>query len=200
MEGALRLMHPFMPFITEEVWQALPHGGETLMHAPWPEVDAALSFPQEERDFSVIVEAIRAIRARRAEMNVPPSKKARLQIETQAVAVFAQGVPFIERLCSASEVEIGNAFDTQGAVQVLTSDARILIPLAELIDPEKERERLTKEKAAVLKDIEVLEKKLGSPAFVEKAKPEVVAAQREKLASAQQLLAKIEEGLAAVGV
>ncbi|MCL2856996.1 MAG: valine--tRNA ligase [Oscillospiraceae bacterium] len=196
MEGALRLMHPFMPFITEEVWQALPHTGETLMRAPWPVHDQALSFPQEEREFSMIVAAIGAIRARRAEMNVPPSKKARLQIETQQAAVFAQGVPFIERLGSASEIEIGNAFPTQGAVQVLTSDARILIPLAELIDPEKERARLTKEKAAAQKDIEALEKKLGSPGFVEKAKPEVVAAQREKLESVKQLLGKIEESLA----
>jgi len=196
MEGALRLLHPFMPFITEEVWQALPHTGKTLMRAPWPVYDQALSFPQEEREFSMVVAAIGAIRARRAEMNVPPSKKARLQIETQAVAVFAQGVPFIERLAHASEIEIGNAFHTQGAVQVLTSDARILIPLSELVDPEKERARLTKEKAAALKDIEALEKKLGSPGFVEKAKPEVVQAQREKLENVRQLLGKIEEGLA----
>ena len=196
MDGALRLLHPFMPFITEEVWQALPHKGESIMQAPWPQYRQQLDFPQEARQFGMVVEVIRAIRARRAEMNVPPSKKARVQIETGHPAIFAQGAPFIERLAHASEVEIGNAFSSEGAVQIITGSARVLMPLAQLIDPEQERGRLQKEKAAVEKDITALEKKLGSPGFVEKAKPEVVAQQREKLARAQELLRKIEEGLA----
>ena len=195
LEGSLRLLHPFMPFITEEVWQALPHEGETLMTAPWPVYDETLAFPAQEREFAMIVEAIRAIRARRAEMNVPPSKKARVQIETEHSAVFEQGSPFIQRLAHASEVEIGAAFPAEGAVQVVTDAARILIPLAELIDPEKEKARLQKEAAGAAKDIDALERKLGNAGFVEKAKPEGVQGERDKLARAKELLRKIEESL-----
>ena len=196
LDGALRLLHPFMPFITEEVWQALPYKGKALITADWPTYKPSLSFPTEQREFSMIVDAIRAIRARRSEMNVPPSKKARVQIETQYASVFAQGAPFIERLAHASEVEIGNAFSPDGAVGVITDAARIFIPLAELIDPEKEKARLLKEKTAVLRDIETLEKKLSNPGFTDNAPAGVVSAERDKLARAGERLSKIEESLA----
>ena len=198
LDGALRLLHPFMPFITEEVWQALPHQGETLMTRPWPEYSDALSFPEQAREFAMIVDAIRAVRARRAEMNVPPSKKARVQIETQFISVFAQGAPFIERLAHASEVEIGNAFSAENAVQVITDAARIFIPLSELIDPEKEKARLDKEKTAALRDIEMLNKKLSNKGFIAGAPEQVVNAERDKLARARERLSKIEESLVAL--
>jgi valyl-tRNA synthetase len=195
LDGALRLLHPFMPFITEEVWQALPFEGETLMLKSWPVYREDLAFAKEEESFSMIVEAIGAIRARRAELNVPPTKKARVQIETAHAAVFAEGATFIGRLASASSVEIGNSFSAEGAVQAVISGARILLPLSELIDAEKERERLTKEKSAILKDISQLKGKLSNESFVTKAPPAVVEGEREKLVKAEALLAKIEESL-----
>ena len=197
LEGALRLLHPFMPFITEEVWQALPVEGDALIAQAWPVYQEALSFPEQEREFTMVVEAIRAIRARRAEMNVPPSKKATVFIETEFASVFAQGAPFIQRLAYAVEVDIGNGFSSEGAVQVITDAARIFMPLSELIDPEKEKVRLQKEQAAAQKDVEVLEKKLGNEGFTKGAPPNVVAGEQEKLARAKERLAKIAESLAA---
>ncbi|MCL2579720.1 MAG: valine--tRNA ligase [Oscillospiraceae bacterium] len=199
LEGALRLMHPFMPFITEEVWQALPTEGGALITRPWPVFEPSLAFVAQEREFTMVVEAIRAIRARRSEMNVPPSKKAHVDIETDHAAIFAQGAPFIQRLAYASGVDIGNGFNVEGAVQVITDAARIFIPLSELIDPEKEKARLEKEKAGAAKDVEALERKLGNQGFIDKAKPEVVAGEREKLAKAKERLTKIEESLKAFG-
>ena len=198
MEGSLRLLHPFMPFITEEVWQALPHRGETLMTQPWPRQTAELNFEQEERAFSMIVEVIGAIRVRRAEMGVPPKKKARVEIQSDFPGIFSQGAQFIERLAGASSVELTTDFDPSGKVQIITSAARVLLPLAELIDPEKERARLDKEKAAALKDIEMFERKLSNPGFTEKARPQIVQAEREKLVRAKALLDKIEQGLASL--
>ena len=196
LDGSLRLLHPFMPFITEEVWQALPYEGETLMIQSWPTPNPALDFVKEERDFNMVVEAIRAIRARRAELGVAPSKKARLNIQTDYASVFAQGAPFLQRLASASHVEIGNSFDPAGSVQVITDAARIFIPMAELLDLDKERARLEKEKAAAQNEIASIEKKLQNQGFVAKAPAAVVEAEREKLRKASERLAKIEESLA----
>ncbi|MGI6404734.1 MAG: valine--tRNA ligase [Oscillospiraceae bacterium] len=196
LDGSLRLLHPFMPFITEEVWQALPHEGETLMIQSWPTSNPALDFAREEREFNMVVEAIRAIRARRAELGVSPSKKARLNIQTDYAAVFAQGAPFLQRLASASHVEIGNSFDPAGSVQVITDAARIFIPMAELLDLDKERARLEKEKTTAQNEIAMIEKKLQNQGFVAKAPAAVVEGEREKLRKASERLAKIEESLA----
>ena len=197
MTGTLKLLHPFMPFITEEIWQALPHDGESIMVAPWPQDDAALDFSADESDFEMIMQVIRAIRARRGEMNVPPSKKTRLLIMTAHKAVFEQGRPFFARLAFASDVELGDSFDADGSVQVVTDAARVFIPMDELVDREKELARLGREKAACEKDIAALSSKLDNPGFVAKAPAQVVDGERAKLAKARERLAKIEESIAA---
>ncbi|MFV0399396.1 MAG: valine--tRNA ligase [Oscillospiraceae bacterium] len=198
LEGTLRLLHPFMPFLTEELWQALPHEGESLMVQSWPVAIESLSFDKEQEDFSIVLDAIRAIRARRSEMNVPPSKKASVYIETDLGGVFAQGVPFIQRLAFADQVEVGTSFQIDGAVQVVTDSARILIPMDQLVDMEKERQRLEKEKADALREIEIFEKKLSNESFVSKAPAAVVEAEREKLAKAKERLGMIGESLASM--
>ncbi len=199
LEGTLRLLHPFMPFITEEIWQALPHEGESIMVAPWPVYREELNFSQEEASFEKVMQAIRAIRARRGEMNVPPSRKARVYIATSEPETFHQGVPFIERLAFASQVEIGEQFSVEGAVQVVTDGARISIPMEELVDLEKERARLQKELSACEKEIASLNGKLANEKFVSKAPANVVEAERQKLQKAQERLGKIQESLSALG-
>ena len=198
MNGILKLLHPFMPFITEEIWQALPHEGESIMVSPWPVFDPALCFETEEKDFTKIMEMIRAIRNCRAQMNVPPKKKARVFIETKFVDVFTQCKMFIERLASASDVEVAESFQVEGAVQVITDAARALIPMDELVDKEKERARLQKEKASCEKDIAMNEQKLQNENFVSKAPEHVVNQIRDKLAKSKERLAKIEESLKAL--
>lgn len=196
MSNTLKLLHPFMPFITEEIWQALPHEGESIMVASWPVYDEALDFADEEREFERIVAAIRAIRNRRAEMNAPPSKKATLHIETAFSDTFRQGTMFFERLASASGVEIAEKIDMPDAVAVITDSARIFIPLSELVDKEKELARLSKEKADCEKEIALFEGKLSNEKFVSKAPEAVVNAEREKLAKVKEKLAKVLESLA----
>ncbi len=201
MGNTLKLLHPFMPFITEEIWQSLPHAGEgpSIMVANWPSFDEALSFPQEEADFQKVMDVIKAVRNRRAEMNVPPAKKAKVCIETAEPEVFRAGAPFLERLASASAVEVGAKFDLPGAVQVVTPAAKALIPMDELIDKEKELARLQKEKEKCLSDIAFVEKKLKNEAFVAKAPAQVVEAERKKIEVSRQHLAKLEESISALG-
>ncbi len=199
MSNTLKLLHPFMPFITEEIWQALPHDGESIMVSKFPAYDERLNFAQDEADFEKIMNAIKAIRNRRGEMNVPPSRKAHVSIATAEQAVFEAGKPFFERLASASHVEIGDSFSMEGAVQVITDAARIFIPMGDLIDYEKELARLNREKAAAEKDIAMLSGKLSNENFVSKAPAAVVEAEREKLAKHRERLAKIEESIAALG-
>ena len=201
MGNTLKLLHPFMPFITEEIWQSLPHEGEgpSIMVAKWPVYDEALSFAREEADFQKVMDIIKAIRFQRAEMNIPPSKKTRVYIETGDVEVFQNGAPYLERLASAQGVEVGEKFDLPGAVQVVTPAAKALIPMEELIDREKELARLGKEKEKCLSDIAFVEKKLQNQAFVAKAPAHVVEAERAKLAESKKHLEKLEESIAALG-
>ena len=196
MEGTLKLLHPFMPFITEEIWQALPHEGESIMVSAWPVYDPSLAFAKEEADFEKVMDAIRAVRNRRAEMNVPPSRKAQLCIATGEPEVFEQGRPFFQRLASASEVTVADSFTMEGAVQVITNAARIFIPMDELVDKEKELARLNKEKEKVEKEISTLSKKLDNPGFVSKAPAAVVEGERAKLQQQKERLARIEESIA----
>lgn len=195
MSNTLKLLHPFMPFITEEIWRALPHEGESVMVSPWPQ--GAGAYPEEEAGFEKIMDVIKAIRNRRGEMNVPPSKKAGVFIATEHEDVFTQGIPFITRLAFASHVEVGAGFAAEGSVQVVTDAARVFIPMAELVDREKELARLAKEKAACEKDIAALTGKLANQGFVAKAPQNVVDAERGKLEKRREHLAKIEESIAA---
>ncbi|MBP1581048.1 MAG: class I tRNA ligase family protein, partial [Oscillospiraceae bacterium] len=195
MDGILKLLHPFMPFITEEIWQAIPHEGESIMVSNWPVYKEELNFSAEEQEFEKVMDAIKAVRARRSEMNVPPSKKATLHIETASEEVFRQGQAFLERLAWADAVDFSKDFDADSCVQVITSSARIFIPLAQLVDHEKEIARLNKEKADCEKDIKFLSGKLNNPGFVAKAPEKVIAVEREKLAKAEERMAKILESL-----
>ena len=195
MTGILRLLHPFMPFVTEEIWQSLPHEGEALMIAAWPQYDASLSFPEEEREMERVMEAIRGIRNRRAEMNVPPSRKAQVYVETAFADAFVQGAPFIQRLASASEVKVGERFDLPGAVSIVTPDATVKIPMAELVDLEAERARLTKEKAAVQKQLDSARARLNNEAFTSKAPANVVQTARDNAARLEEKLRLLDESL-----
>ena len=202
MNQCLKLLHPIMPFITEEIWQAIPNDCESIMVAPWPQYREDLCFQQEEEDFEKVMSAIKAIRNRRAEMNVPPSKKARVFVKTLNTGVFESGAMFIERLASASEVKVSGVAPQQGedfsdAVQVITDSARIFIPLDELVDKEKELARLEKERKTCEKDIAMVEQKLSSQGFIEKAPQNVVEAERAKLEKHKERMEKIVESIAA---
>ena len=199
MDKILKLLHPFMPFITEEIWQTIPHEGESIMISAWPEFDDAFSFSAEETEMERIMTAVRAIRNRRAEMNVPPSKKAKVYIATAHKATFEQGGVFMQKLASASEVEVADAFELEGAVCIVTQDAKIYIPMGELVDFEAEKARLNKELAAVQKDLDFVNGKLSNENFVAKAPANVVAAQREQAAKYAEKIAMLKESIAKLG-
>ena len=198
MTGMLQLLHPFMPFITEEIWQSLPHEGDSIMISKWPEYSKDLEFTAEEAEFERIVKGIRAIRVRRNEMNVPPSRKAKVIIESGYGDTFESCAVFFKRLAYASEVEINVANVDPSAVTIITDDARIYMPLGDLIDFEAERARLNKERDAVLKDIQFVENKLNNPGFVSKAPEKVVAEQRKNLEVYKEKLSMVEERLKAL--
>ena len=194
----LKLLHPFMPFITEEIWQALPHEGEFLMTSEWPVAKAELSFPEEEQAMEVIMDAIRAVRTRRSEMNVPPSKKAHLTVATAETKIFELGVPFLKKMAYGSDVTIVAADQTAnaaGQVTVVTHAAQISMPLAELVDLEKEKARMEKELKKNSTELEKLNAKLGNPGFVNKAPAHVVEAEKERASKLAELVAKLEEQL-----
>ena len=195
MANSLKLLHPFMPYITEELWQAVPHDSEFIMTASWPVVDPALDFAQEEQEFEMVMEVIRGIRNARAEKNIPFSKKAKVYIATAQPEVFAKSTAFLEKLASASEVEVGESFTLENPVQIVTPHATVYLPLGDLVDLDKERARLAKEKEACEKEIEFISKKLSNENFVSKAPAAVVDQQRQKLEAARKKLAGVEESL-----
>lgn len=176
LDKILKLLHPFMPFITEEIWQTIPHDtdGKTVMLEKYPEYDLNLDFPSEAEEMMKVMEAITAIRTQRNEMNVPPSKKAKLFIATAIPETFSNGEQFFKKLASASEVEISDSFDIDGAVTVVTSDAKIYIPMEELVDKEAELKRLNKELKQVEKMLAQDEGKLNNPGFMSKAPEKVI--------------------------
>ena len=176
LDKILKLLHPFMPFITEEIWQTIPHDtdGKTVMLEKYPEYDPSLDFPSEAEEMMKVMETITAIRTQRNEMNVPPSKKAKLFIATAIPETFSNGEQFFKKLASASEVEISDSFDIDGAVTVVTSDAKIYIPMEELVDKEAELKRLNKELKQVEKMLAQDEGKLNNPGFMSKAPEKVI--------------------------
>ena len=195
LDQFLRLLHPFMPFITEEIWQAIPHEGRFLMLADWPKYDETLDFSVEAAHMESVMNAIRSVRNRRAEMNVPPSKKSTLYVVSDKGEIFRQGTGFICRLAYADQIVICDADPAghENMVCVVTNDAKLYIPLEELIDFEKELARIEKEKANCMKQIAMFEGKLSNEAFVSRAPEKVVAEQREKLEKNRALLAQLEE-------
>ncbi|MGN1102802.1 MAG: class I tRNA ligase family protein, partial [Huintestinicola sp.] len=197
MEGMLKLLHPFMPYITEEIWSAVSDSDTPIMLSEFPVFDEKYVYKKEEEDFGKIIDAIKAVRNIRSEMNVVPSVKAQLFIETADKDVFKDGVMFFERLAYASSVEIGDSFDIPDSVTVVTHSARIFIPMSELVDKEKELARLNKEKATVQKDIDFSQGKLGNPGFMAKAPEKQIEAEKAKLAKALEKMEKIEQSIAA---
>ena len=194
----LKLLHPFMPYITEEIFQAIPHEGEALIVAPYPKYDAALSFPEDEAGFELIMDAVKAVRSRRAEMNVPPSKRPTLIITSDRPEVFEAGRTYLSKLAYAGEVEISAEApaDTEGMVSVVTGSAKMFMPMAELVDIEKERARIEKELDKARAQLEAQNKKLANESFVSRAPEAVVNAERERAEKAKALIANLEESLA----
>ena len=196
MQGMLKLLHPFMPYITEEIWQVLTNESSSIMVSSFPVYEEKYSFAKEEEDFSKVIDAIKAVRARRTEMNVPPSVKAKIFIETQYGELFSGCGLFFEKLASASEIEVADKYEIEDAVTAVTDCARLFIPLDQLVDKEKEIARLEKEKAKVQKDIDFLSGKLNNQGFLAKAPEKLIEAEKAKLAKAEEKMAKIEQSMA----
>ncbi|MCM1544620.1 MAG: valine--tRNA ligase [Ruminococcus sp.] len=199
MSETLKLLHPFMPFITEEIWQTLPHEGETIMKSAWPVYSESLVFADDEAKMEIIMEAIRAIRNRRSEMNVPPSRKAHVYIATEKTEIFETATVFMQRLASASDVTVGNSFDIEGSVSIVTADAKIYIPMGDLVDFEAERKRLNKEKETAEKKLAQINGKLSNPGFLSKAPADVVEGQKAEAEKLTEKIKMIEESLASLG-
>ena len=185
----LKLMHPFMPYITEEIWQTMPHEGEALMAADYPIYNEKYAYPQAEAEMHRIMETIRAIRNRRAEMNVPPSRRAKVYVASSFEETFRKGAQFVARLAYASEVEVGEAFSIPGAVTIVTADAKVYIPMDELVEQEAELKRLNKELETAQKQLDQVNAKLNNPGFTGKAPANVVEGARQ---NAQKLEDKIK--------
>ena len=200
LDQTLRLLHPFMPFITEEIWQSLPMRESALIVAKWPEASEKLSFKTEEAHMESVMNAIRAIRNRRAEMNVPPSKKATLYVLTSNPQVFTEGEGFIQRLAYADKVELleKEPENLNGLVTCATADAKLYIPMGQLVDIAKEQERISKELDKARKNLASLEGKLSNESFVSRAPEAVVAAERAKAQKARDLIVSLEESLKAM--
>ena len=200
LDQTLRLLHPFMPFITEEIWQSLPQRQTALIVAQWPVASEELNFATEEAHMESVMNAIRAIRNRRAEMNVPPSKKATLYVLTSTPQVFAQGAGFIQRLAYADKVELleKEPENLNGLVTCATADAKLYIPMGQLVDIAKEQERIGKELEKARKNLASLNGKLSNENFISRAPEAVVNAEREKAKKAADLIAALEESLAAL--
>lgn len=195
MTGTLQLLHPFMPYITEEIWQSLPHEGESIMVSKWPVYEEAHCFQQAASDMQGIMDVIRAVRNRRSEMNVPPSRKTHLYIATAAEKVFQEGAPIIERLAFANGVEIGPAFEIEGAVNIVTSGAKAYIPMDELVDKKAELARLTKELESAQKQYATTQQKLSNEKFLSKAPENVVEGVRQNAAKLKEHIALIQSSI-----
>ena len=201
LTGTLKLLHPFMPFITEEIYQSLPHDCESIMISEYPKFDESLVFTDDAECMSRVITVIKAIRARRNEMNVPPSRKAKVYIATKYSDAFNDRAKiFFVRLASASEVEIADSFEevinADDAVQIITDSATVFLPLADIVDTEKEIARLESEQKRLIGEIERLEKKLSNEGFVAKAPAAVVEGEKAKLQKYRENLDGVLSALA----
>ena len=198
MSNVLKLLHPFMPFVTEEIWQSLPHEGASIMVSDWPQYSDALNFSAEEEQMNMIMDAVRAIRNRRAEMNVPHSKRAKIYISTSYVDTFRLSGEFMQKLAGASEVEVEDGIEIDGAVCIVTDAAKIYIPMGDLVDFEAERARLNKELASAQKQLDGINAKLSNENFVSKAPAPVVEAQREAARKLNEKIAMLNDSLSKI--
>ena len=199
LTGILKLLHPYMPFITEEIYQALPHTDESIMISAYPTYDEKLVFKADEEDVERIITAITAIRARRAEMNVPPSKKAKLFVVTKYTDTFNKASKILEKLASASEVILTDSYESDDAVSIATDAGALYIPLSEVIDFEKERARLAAEQKKNDQEIERIEKKLSNEGFVAKAPAQVIEGERAKLRKYLEVREALAQSIAKLG-
>jgi valyl-tRNA synthetase len=200
LSNTLAMLHPFMPFITEEIWQTLPHEGESVMVSSWPKQESNWDYTAEEQRFETVMAAIKAIRMARANANVPPSKKATVYIKSAQPKVFSDSASFIERLAFASSVvNVKEDFVIEGAMHIVTDEARMLIPMNELVNFEVEKARLDKEQKSCEKEIDLVQGRLNNQDFVSKAPQKVIEGERDKLAKALERLEKIKESLFALG-
>ncbi len=199
LSNTLKLLHPFMPFITEEIWLSLPHDGESIVISNWPKADSALSFPRESEQMEMMKAALKAVRNKRAEMNIPPSKKAAMFIVTDYAELFQNGSVFFQKLAGASTVTVqkDKTGIDENAVAVIVSGAQIFIPMGELVDFEKEMKRLEDEKKHLLSEIKRVDGKLSNKGFVDKAPAHVVEEEKAKGEKYREMLQKVEESLAA---
>ncbi len=200
LSHTLQLLHPFMPFITEEIWLHLPHEGESIMISSYPKYDPSLVFEDEEAAMTLIMDAVTAVRNRRAEMNVPPSKKAKMIIVTEKSDIFGKGTAFFKKLASASEVEIKSGKDgiDANAVNIVVAGAEIYLPMSELVDKDKELARLNEEKKKLEGEIKRVEGKLSNQGFVSKAPQKVVDEERAKGEKYKSMLEKVIENVEAM--
>ncbi|MBE6623134.1 MAG: valine--tRNA ligase [Ruminococcaceae bacterium] len=197
LSNTLKLLHPYMPYISEEIWQTLAISENPLIIADWPLYDEKFDFASDAANLDKVIDAIGAIRLRRAEMNVPPSKKAKLIIVSDYKESFNTSTAvFFEKLAGASEVVLADGCDDDTAVSIVTDSAKLFIPMAEIIDIEKEKARLEKEKSTTISEIERVNKKLSNNEFVAKAPAAVIDGEKAKLEKYTQMLANIEEAIA----
>ena len=201
LDKALKLLHPFMPFITEELYQALPGSGESIMIQSWPTFDEAHNWAAEEEAFEKVMDYIKAVRTMRTEMNVHPAKKTSMIIETADAAPFQNAQVYLAKFAFATDVTFTEKYEgsTDGMVQVSTHAARGFIPMMELIDRDKELARLNKEKAKAEKELAMFGNQLNNPKFVERAPAALVEDIRAKYAKSQDKLANIEQSIQALG-
>ncbi|MGX8710000.1 MAG: valine--tRNA ligase [bacterium] len=198
MSGTLKLLHPFMPYITEEIWQTLPHEGESIMVSRWPQYEESHCFPQAAENMRSIMEAVRAVRNRRSEMNVPPSRKTHLYIAAGDAAMFEEGREIIKKLAYATEVEIGADYQLDGAATIVTANAKLYIPMSELVDKKAELERLTKELESAQKQYQNAQEKLANEKFMSKAPANVVEGVRQNADKLRDHIALIQSGIEAL--
>ncbi len=199
LSKTLCLLHPFMPFITEEIWQCLPHGeGESIMVQAYPAFSDALSFEQEESKMEQIMQMIKSIRNLRSEMNVPPSRKAQVMVVTEQTDIFDSAAPFFERLCSSAGLQVmsDESEIPEDTVSVVIPGAKAFLPLGELVDKQKELERLEKEKDRLEDEIKRVDGKLANEKFVAKAPAHLVEQEREKKQKYQEMLDEILASIA----
>lgn len=198
MTGTLKLLHPFMPFITEEIWQTLPHEGDALIVAQWPEYCQEHDFPEAELEMQRIMDVIRGVRNRRAEMNVPPSRKTKLYIATAEPNTFENGIAILNKLAYATQITIGQAFDIEGAVTIVTNDAKVYIPMDELVDKKAELARLNKELETAKKQFAQVNGKLNNQGFLSKAPAQVVEGVKKDFETLTERIQLIESSISAL--
>ncbi|PAD72053.1 valine--tRNA ligase [Paenibacillus campinasensis] len=201
LDRTMRLIHPFMPFISEEIWQHLPHEGETIMLAAWPEYDPALEHAEAVSEMNLLMDVIRAVRNIRAEVNVPMSKKIELQlkpVDEHTYNIIERNADYIRRFCNTSDYRSSVSLEAPDkAMTAVVTGAELFLPLAGLIDIAQEIARLEKEIEHLNSEVERVEKKLGNPGFVSKAPAKVIEEERAKLADysdkRSKVIARIEE-------